>query len=1119
MPSSTLALPLAIALLLASVEVEAGAQAPRQAPAGRPAVTAPAGDSALLTSLVWRNLGPLRGGRSVAAAGSAARPNEYYMGTTGGGVFKTTDGGQTWQPVSDRFFGGTIGAIAVSESNPDVVYVGGGEFPIRGNVSHGDGVYKSTDAGRTWTYVGLVETRQIAKIRIHPRNPDIVYVAALGPVFGPSPHRGVFKSTDGGRSWDRILFRNDTTGAIDLSMDPRNPDVLYAGLWHAYRKPWQLVSGGAGSGLFKSIDGGRTWKEITRNPGLPRGTIGNTGISVSGANSSRVYALIEADSGGVYRSDDGGDTWTRVNADRSLRQRAWYYTRIYADPQDENTVYASNVQFQRSRDGGRTWQSIRAPHGDSHDLWIAPNNNQRMIESNDGGSNVSTDAGRTWTDQDYATAQFYHVTTTNHFPYRVCGAQQDNSTACMPSRGVGGSDLADYYDAGGGESGYIAVRPDNPDIIFAGSYGGFLTRKDSRTGIERNVNPWPLNPMGHDAKDAKYRMQWTFPIVISPHDPNTLYVGSSVVFRSTDEGSSFTPISGDLTRNDPRTLGPSGGPITKDQTSVEYYATVFTISESPLEKGVIWTGSDDGLVHVTRDGGATWSNVTPPGIPEWMRMSIIEASHHARGTAYLAGNRFQLADHAPYLFRTTDYGKTWTRITTGIPAGEFTRVIREDPVRQGLLYAGTERGVWVTFDDGASWRSLQRNLPPVPVHDLAVKEGDLVAGTHGRAFWILDDLSVLRQHAANLADKEAHLFTPRGAYRIVGGGFGFGGGFGGAPARPPATLPPLTGWDGAVVHYWLKRGGQPVRIEFLDARGQVIRSFTSEPDSATRADSLRMAAQRAARDSLTRRRADSLAALGVMAAAVRPDSAEGPPPAAGWRYIPPPRAPNRAGMNRFTWNLRTPDAVGFPGMIFWAGGLTGPVVPPGTYTVRLVAGGETQTQTFEVLRDPRQNASPADLAEQYDFLVRIRDRTNEANRAVIRIRELKAQLADRRARAGSSGAALERAGNALTAQLSAVEEEIYQVRNRSGQDPLNYPIKLNNQVAALSGVVASAEAKPTRQSYEVFELLSGQLAGQLAKLDAVLGAPLAAVNAELRRLGLPPLASGAAPGVAGDRGR
>lgn len=1070
-------------------------------------------DTAALTSLGWRSIGPLRGGRSVAGTGSASRPNEYYMGTTGGGVFKTTDGGANWTPVTDRYFGGTIGAIAVSESNPDIVYVGGGEYPIRGNTSHGDGVYKTTDAGRTWTYMGLVDTRHISKIRIHPRNPDIAYVAALGPVFGPSPSRGVYKTTDGGKTWSRILFRNDSTGAIDLTMDPSNPEVLYAGLWEAYRKPWQMVSGGPGSGILKTTDGGRTWKELTRNPGMPAGTIGNVGISVSPANPRRVYAQIEADSGGVYRSEDGGDTWARVNNSRSLRQRAWYYSRIYADPQDENTVYASNVSFQRSRDGGRTFQNVGGiPHGDSHDLWIAPNNNQRMIESNDGGSNVSTDGGRNWTDQDYATAQFYHVTTTNHFPYRVCGAQQDNSTACLSSRPLFGADLADFYDAGGGESGYIAVRPDKPDIIYAGSYGGFLTWKDTRSGIERNINPWPLNPMGHDAKDAKYRMQWTFPIVISPHDPNVLYVGSSVVFRSTDEGTTFTPISGDLTRNDPRTMGSSGGPITKDQTSVEYYGTVFTLAESPVEKGVIWTGSDDGLIHVTRDNGATWTNVTPPGFPEWMRISIIEASAHARGTAYLAGNRFQLNDFAPYLYRTTDYGRTWTRITNGIRGSEFTRVIREDPLRAGLLYAGTERGVWVSLDNGSNWQPLQRNLPPVPVHDLAVKEGDLVAGTHGRAFWVLDDLSVLRQHAAANAEKDLHLFKPRDTYRITLGGFGFGGGGGGgAAAAGGSAFPPLTGWDGAVVQYWVKRGGQKVTIEFLDGRGQVLRTFSSDLDPTAREDSVTRATERAEREVQSRRVADSLLQLGVMPASVRPDST---PPAqqAGWRYTPPPRATNRIGMNRFVWNLRAADAVGFDGMIMWAAGTTGPMIPPGTYAVRVTAGDKSETQTFVVKRDPRMDATQADLDEQYAFLIRIQERSNEANNAVRTVRDLRSQLEDRKTRAGARGATLARLGQTLDSQMAVAEEEIYQVRNRSGQDPLNYPIKLNNQIAGLAGVVSSAEAKPTKQSYEVFDLLSAQLKVQIERLQAALGAPLSAVNAELSRLGLPPLAPSPGPG-------
>ena len=1057
-------------------------------------------DTLAFGALTWRSIGPQRGGRSVAVAGSAARPAEYYMGTTGGGVFKTSDGGENWLPVSDKYFGGTIGAIAVSESNPDIVYVGGGEFPIRGNTSHGDGVYKSTDGGKTWAYMGLVETRHISKIRIHPRNPDLVYVAALGPVFGPSPARGVFKSTDGGKSWKKVLFRNDSTGAVDLAMDPGDPNTLYAGLWQAGRTPWQLISGGVGSGIFKSTDGGASWTEITRNPGMPAGLIGNIGISVSPVNSKRVYANIEADSGGVFRSDDAGATWTRVNAERKLRQRAWYYTKIFADPKDENAVYVVNVEFWKSTDGGKTFpRPINTRHGDHHDLWLAPNDPQRMIVADDGGGSVSTNGGRSWTDLEFPTAQFYHVTTTSHFPYHVCGAQQDNSTACVPSKPVFGSNLADYYDAGGGESGYIAVKPDNPDIMFAGSYGGLLTRKDVRTGIERDVNPWPLNPMGHSAVDAKYRFQWTFPIVFSPHDPNTLYVGSSVVFKSTDEGSSWTAISGDLTRNDPKTLGPSGGPITKDQTSVEYFATVFTIAESPVEKGVIWAGSDDGLIHVTRDAGGSWANVTPKDLPDWARVSMIEASNHAKGTAYLAANRFQLNDFAPYLYKTSDYGQTWTRITTGIAPSEFTRVIREDPTRAGLLYAGTERGVWVSFDDGAKWQRLQRNLPPVPVHDLAIKEGDLVAATHGRGFYILDDLSALRQMAPELLAQEAHLFKPRDAYRISPF-FMFGGGGGG-------------GWDGASVQYWLKKSGQKVTLEFLDAKGQVVRSFSTEQDPVARADSLRLAEERARMDSTQRGVLDSLAALGVMPAGVAKAVLDSARRDEGWRYRPPPRAANKAGMNRFAWNLRMPDAVGFQGMIMWAGGTFGPMLPSGAYSVRLVVGdkGEAQTESFALLKDPRSGATQADIDEQFGLLTQVQDKLSEANNGVRTIRNVKAQLAERQQQVPADRrVALDKFAGSLVGQLSAVEGEIYQVKNQSGQDPLNYPIKLNNQIAALAASVGAAEARPTKQSYEVFKVLSDALGVQTAQLKTVLDAPLASVNRELERLGQPAIVPGTA---------
>jgi len=1052
-------------------------------------------DTTAFAALRWREIGPFRGGRSVAVAGSARRPNEYYFGTTGGGVFKTTDGGITWAPVTDKYFGGTIGAIGISESNPDIVYVGAGEYPIRGNVSHGDGVWRTNDAGKTWNPLGLTATRQISRVRVHPTNPDIVYVGAQGHVFGPSTERGVFKTTDGGKNWRKVLYRNDSTGVTDLVLDPNNAETIYAAFWQAWRTPWQLVSGGAGSGIFKSTDGGEHWAEITRNPGLPTGVIGNIGLAVSPTNSNKIWAIVEADSGGVYRSTDGGATWTRTNSDRRLRQRAWYYTRIFADPKDEKSVYVLNTGMYRSIDDGKTFKPIQVPHGDNHDLWIASNDPQRMIEANDGGANVSFNGGKSWTEQDQATAQFYHVTTTNHFPYRVCGAQQDNSTLCGPSRKAGGIDISDWYDVGGGESGYIAVRPDTPDIAFAGSYGGLLTRKNINSGFERDVNPWPNNPMGHDAADAKYRFQWTFPIVISPHNPGRMYVGSSVIFQTDDEGQTFKPISPDLTRHDPRTLVASGGPITKDQTSVEYYGTVFTIAESPRAAGVIWAGSDDGLVHVTRDAGRTWKNVTPAGLPEWARISMIDASNFAPGTAYLAANRYQLDDMRPYLYRTNDYGESWTPINNGIPATEFTRVIREDPERAGLLYAGTERGVWVSFDDGASWQTLRRNLPIVPIHDLAVKEGDLIAATHGRSFWILDDLSSLRQLSPAIPHSPAYLFRPRRVYRAS---FGGGGGTGAAGGHPRGANPS----SGGVVYYWLAQPRQVVTLDFLDRQGKVIRSFTSQQDPTVAADSVRADSVRAARN-------DSLVKAGLPPdTAVRseargeetPSGDDGPP-----RRPPPPRVANKAGLNTFAWNLRYPDASTFENMILWAGGTSGPVVLPGTYSVRLNVNGQHYTQPLLVVNDPRSTASDADLRAQFDLLMRIRDKTSEANDAVKLIRNVRAQLADREKRIPANRkAAFSNAGNALAAKLSAVEGEIYQVKNQSSQDPLNYPIRLNNKIAALSGVVGGAPARPTSQSYTVFTDLSSQLDRQLSAMRGAL-IVLPSINAELKADGLPPI--------------
>ncbi|HET7456050.1 MAG TPA: glycosyl hydrolase [Gemmatimonadaceae bacterium] len=1121
----SLAVALALTVPLAPLAAQSTTAASKPRPATRnprpaaataaPAVAAPLAapyDSLAFAALKWREIGPFRGGRSVAVAGTASRPMEYWFGTTGAGVFKTVDGGYSWAPMSDKYFGGTVGAIGVAASNPDVVYVGTGEYPIRGNVSHGDGVFKTVDGGKTWTYMGLKETEQISRVRVHPTNPDVVYVGAMGHVYAPNAERGVFRTRDGGKTWQKILFRNDSTGVTDLVMDPTNPNVLYASFWQAGRKPWQLISGGAGSGIFKTVDGGDHWTEITRNPGLPAGVLGNIGLTVSAVKPSRLWALVEADSGGVFRSDDGGATWTRTNQERKLRQRAWYYSRIFADTRDTNTVYALNTGMYRSVDGGKTFKNIPVPHGDNHDLWIAPNDHDRMIESNDGGANVSFNAGKTWSQQDQATAQFYHVIATNHFPYQVCGAQQDNSTLCGPSRAPGGIGIDQWKDAGGGESGYIASRPDQPDIVYAGSYGGLTTRKDLRTGLERDVNPWPDNPMGHSAEDLKYRFQWTFPIVLSPFDPKTLYVGANVLFKSTNEGQTFTAISPDLTRHDPATLGASGGPITKDQTSVEYYATIFSVAESPVTRGVIWSGSDDGKIFVTRNGGTSWSDVSPKDWGEWLRISSIEPSHTKPGTAYVAANRYQLDDKRPYLFRTDDYGKSWTRLDGtrvdgatndgAIASNEFTRVLREDPEKPGLLYAGTERGVWVSFDDGARWQRLQLNLPHVPVHDLTIKDGDLVAATHGRSFWILDDVSAIRQLTPAIVAGNAHLFQPRDVYRVNWGG-GFLANRGNA-ASPVGQNPA----SGAVVAYWLKSPRQEVTVDFLDASGKVIRSFTSKQDSATAADSVKKITAR--RDSLTR--------AGVSADSIKKLEAksEGPGEGSGGggeedeeapRRAPrPPRVPNKAGLNTFVWNLRYPDASTFDNLIMWAGGTQGPIAPPGTYTVRLTTGGASETRTFKLERDPRSSATDADLRAQFAFLVKIRDRVSEANDAVKTIRNVRAQLEDREKQLGAKGATdlarFKTVSSQLTGQLGAVEQEIYQVRNQSSQDPLNYPIKLNNRISALAGVVGGADARPTDQSYAVFNGLSAELDKQLAAMKHTMTDLLPQANAVLKSAGL-----------------
>ncbi len=1008
-------------------------------------------DPSLYAGMTWRSIGPDRGGRSIAVAGSDARPNEYYFGAVGGGVWKSDDFGNTWAPVSDKFFtSSSVGALAVAPSNPDVVYAGMGESCFRGNIIQGDGIYKSTDAGKTWQHMGLVNTETVSKIRVHPTNPDVVWAAVLGHAYGPNAERGVFKSTDGGKSWQRVLYRDEQTGAIDLSVDPKNPDVLYAALWQVYRTPHSMESGGPGSGLFKSTDGGATWTEITRNKGLPEGMWGKSGVSVSGADSNRVYAIIENEpGGGVYISDDAGGSWTKGSDDRNIRQRAFYYTHITADTEVKDRVYVLNVQMFRSDDGGKTFPTrIRTPHGDNHDLWIAPGDNARMVQGNDGGGNVTVNGGRTWTGQGYPTAQFYNVFLTNHVPYHVCGAQQDNSTACVGSEsqtGAGEGSLPPiFYSPGGGESGYIASDPNNPDVFYAGSYGGLMTRLDRSIDQRRVVTVYPNNPMGHSSEDIKERFQWTYPIVFSPVDPKILYTSSQHVFRTTNGGQTWEKISPDLTRADPSTMGPSGGPITKDQTGVETYATVFTIAPSHQDVNTIWTGSDDGYVYVTRDAGKNWTKVNPPGLPDFARISLIEASPHQNGAAYLVANRYQRADRAPYVYKTTDFGKTWTKIINGLPGNDFPRAIREDIKRRGLLFLGMENGMYVSFDDGANWQTLRLNLPVTPVHGIASQERDLVIGTHGRAFYVLDDINVLRQATPQLTTNALHIFEP---------------------------TDPLRGFDdGVAVDYYLGQDASEVKIEILDAGGKVLRSFTGTP-------------------------ADK-----------EPEPGEG----GGFFGFRPPRVGVKKGMNRFTWDLRQEGAVVVPGMIMWAAQpQRGPASPPGQYAVRITANGQTATQDFSIGLDPRlrqAGITEADLQEQYKLSIQVRDRVSEANNAVIQIRSIRNQVEDRIAKVPERRRAeIKALADQMMKPLTVVEQEVYQTQLKSNQDALNFPIKLNNKIAALAGVIESSDNKPTDQSYEVFKELNAALDKLLAQKDDVLKRELTRVNAAIKRQRLAPI--------------
>ncbi len=966
----------------------------------------------------WRNIGPARGGRSLGCAGSPGRPFEYYFGATGGGLWKTTDGGQEWFPVTDgQVTSSSVGAVAVAETNPDIVYIGMGEVQLRGSITQGDGVYRSRDGGNTWRHLGLEETQAISRIRIHPTNPNIVYVAALGHPYGDNEERGVYRSTDGGNTWKKVLYVSDKAGAVDLVIDRTNPKILYASTWQVYRKAWKMWGGGPDCKLWKSLDGGETWIDLTSNPGMPEGPIGKIGVAVSPANPDRVWAIVEANEGGVFRSDDGGWTWTHLNDERKLRQRAFYYSRIYADPWDPETVYCLNTGFYKSTDGGKTFDTvIRVPHGDNHDLWIDPNDPMRMINSNDGGGNVSFNGGQTWTEQDYVTTQFYHVTTTSDVPYHVAGAQQDNSTLAMPSDGwdhmqARGPNHGWYYAVGGGESGYITQHPNNPDIFYAGSQGALLTRYDRSNGQIRDIQVYPRFFSGEPAEALPERWQWTFPIVFSPLDPDVLYTCSQHVWRTRNDGQSWEKISPDLSYADPETLGKTGGVITMDMNGPEIYATVFALAPSYHDINTLWAGSDDGKIHITRNGGQSWNDITPPDLPKYSRVSIVEESRHSAGTLYVAANRYQVDDRQPYVYRTTDYGKTWTKIIDGIANGHFARAVREDPVRKGLLFLATEHGVYLSFNAGDSWQRIQLNLPDTPVRDLVIKDDDVVLGTHGRGFWILDDIRPLRQMKPDDFAQPLVVFQPADAIRGV--------------------------YD-AVVQYHLKEKVDSVRISIRDQSGNLVGEFTGKKEKWT------------------------------------PD-----PNLPWWRRGGSTSPTTAKGLNRFEWDLRYPGAVTFDGMIIWsARPERGPKAPPGDYTITVEAGGQSISRTFKIVMDPNiKGITAEDMQEQFEFASQIRDKTSHTNRMVIEIRRVRKSLT------GMNDPAIEAAVREYLDGLAAVEEKLYQVRNQSNQDPLNFPIKLNNRFASLRRSVENGDARPTNGAYRVFEELSSELEGYINDIN------------------------------------
>ncbi len=999
-------------------------------------------DSILLSKTKFRSIGPYRGGRSGAAVGDTKNKNTFYFGATGGGVFKTIDGGSNWKNITDKYFGGSIGCVAIAPSDNTILYVGEGENTLRGNVSEGFGIWRTDDGGKSWKNLGLKNTRHIIRIVIHPKNPDVVWVAALGHLFGPNDERGVFKTIDGGKTWKKVLFVNNQAGCSDLIMEPSNPSVLYAGTWRMLRTPYSMESGGEGSGLWKSIDGGETWKNITANKGLPKGLWGIVGVTIAPSNTDKIYAIIENAAGGLFVSTDAGETWTLQSSDNNIRQRAWYYSKIFVDPKNDNSVYALNVNFLKSVDGGKTFKNINTPHGDHHDLWIDPEDGQRMIVADDGGAQISFDGGDNWsTYMNQATAQFYRVSTDNHFPYRILGAQQDNSTVRILSRSDGGQITQDdWQTTAGAESGYVVADPTNPDIVYGGNYSGYLSRLDHKTGENRAVSVWPDDPLGAGADVSKYRFQWNFPIFFSPHNPKKLYAGGNLLFVTENEGASWKALGGDLTTNDKNRQRSSGGAITKDNTGVEVYCTVFTAAESTLEKDVLWTGSDDGLIHISRDGGNSWTNVTPKEAGQWMMWNCVETDAFVKGKAYFVGTKYKSDDFTPYIFKTENYGVTWTKITTGINPLHFTRALRADKKVKGLLYAGTEYGMYISYDDGANWKTFQLNLPMVPITDLTIKENDLIVATQGRSFWVLDDLSVVQQKAATILDKNLHVFSVNDAYRFEG--------YQNLNAKNAGMNPA----NGSVLNYFINNytDSSKVSIEILDGAKKQIKLFAT--DAKEKKNKIEVS----------------------------------------------------KGINQFVWDMYYPSADKIDGQILWHGTVGGPKAAPGTYFYKFKVDKDSAEGSFTIKANPVYNLSQQSYQEQFDFLITVRDKFNEIQKAQKNIQDIRKQINDFTARATATlPKDIKQQADTINKQLTVIEEALHQTKAKSGQDVLNYPIRLDDKISGLYDFANSGNAAPAKQVKDAFAELSAQADVHLNKLKTILSTDLILLNKLVREKELP----------------